>query len=277
MKNYRILTIAVVVMLLSSCVTTKKFNSLKSEYNKMQTDYNTCETSNKNCQDNLQTAQDELAKEKSDMQAQIDYLKKNNTQVLSALEDMSVVTNKQAENIKQSLTQIQGLQSAIARKDSLNMALVENIKGAIGNLSDTDINVKVEKGVVYIDISDKMLFNTARYNVTPQASVVLGKVSKVLNVYPNLDVMVVGNTDSIPIHTDCMDDNWDLSVKRATSVVRILEKQYGINPERMTAAGQGKYNPVASNKIAEGRAQNRRTTIIILPELDQFFKLLLKK
>jgi chemotaxis protein MotB len=204
--------------------------------------------------------------------------------VLSALQDMSVMSGKQAESVKQSLqtlsqkdAYINNLQSAIQRKDSLNMVLVMNLKGALGNVNDKDINIKVEKGVVYIDISDKLLFNSGQYAVTKQAKEVLGKVATVLNAHPELEFLVEGHTDNVPIHTAGMEDNWDLSVKRATSVVRILENQYKINPSRITAAGHGKYSPVASNDTAEGKALNRRTTIIILPQLDQFFKLLLKK
>jgi chemotaxis protein MotB len=130
---------------------------------------------------------------------------------------------------------------------------------------------------VYIDISDKLLFNSGKYNVTDDAKKVLGKVAKVLNAYPDMDFMVEGHTDNVPIHTDCIADNWDLSTKRATSVIRILQTQYSIRPERMSAAGRSGYIPLASNNDKEGRALNRRTRIIILPQLDQFFKLLVKQ
>jgi chemotaxis protein MotB len=130
---------------------------------------------------------------------------------------------------------------------------------------------------VYIDISDKMLFNSGKYVVTKQAHEILGKVAKVLNAYPDFEFMVEGHTDNMPIHKDYIQDNWDLSVKRATSVIRILQTEYHINPGRMSASGRGEYLPVASNTSAEGRALNRRTRIIILPQLDQFFKLLVKK
>jgi chemotaxis protein MotB len=191
---------------------------------------------------------------------------------------------KQAESVKRSLevinakdSYISGLQSAMARKDPLNMVLVNNLKSAIGNLNDKDINIKVEKGVVYIDISDKMLFNSGRYTVTDQAKKVLGKVAKVLDAHPEIEFMVEGHTDNVPIHTEGLTDNWDLSVKRATSVIRILQEQYHIKPSRMSAAGRSEYLPIASNTDAAGRALNRRTRIVILPQLDQFFDLLVKK
>jgi chemotaxis protein MotB len=154
------------------------------------------------------------------------------------------------------------------------MVLVMNLKGAIGNLDDKDINIKVDKGVVYIDISDKLLFKTGKYDVTEEAKVVLGKVATVLKNQPDIEFMIEGHTDNIPFKSSVLLDNWDLSVKRATSVLRILQNQYGLEPSHMTAAGRGEYVPVTNNDSAEGRAANRRTRIVILPQLDQFFKLL---
>jgi chemotaxis protein MotB len=287
MKTLKISIVVIFLTALSSCVTSKKFNALKKDYNKS-------ETADKNCEEALRSAQgekDQLTNRANSLQAQVDDLKKqldhasqNTAQVLSTLQDLSVMSGKQAESVKQSLetlsekdSYIHGLQSAMARKDSLNMELVMNLKGALNDINDKDINIKVEKGVVYIDISDKLLFNSGKYAVTDAAKKVLGKVAKVLNAYPDMDFMVEGHTDNVPIHTDCMADNWDLSVKRATSVIRILQTQYNIRPERMSAAGRSEYIPLASNSDKEGRALNRRTRIIILPQLDQFFKLLVKK
>jgi chemotaxis protein MotB len=200
---------------------------------------------------------------------------------LQQLQSLSVVSGAQAESIKKSLDNIgakdayiQDLQTMTAHKDSLNMALVINLKGAIGNLEDKDINIKVDKGVVYIDISDKLLFKSGKYEVTPQAKLVLGKVAEVLKAQPDIEFMVEGHTDNVPYHEGVLLDNWDLSVKRATSVVRILQNQYGLDPAKMAAAGRGEYNPVMGNSTAENRAANRRTRIVILPQLDQFFKLL---
>ncbi|HRH61030.1 MAG TPA: OmpA family protein, partial [Chitinophagaceae bacterium] len=137
-----------------------------------------------------------------------------------------------------------------------------------------DINIKVDKGVVYIDISDKLLFKSGSFDVTDKAQTVLGKVAKVLLNQPDIEFMVEGHTDNVPFKSGALLDNWDLSVKRATSVVRILQNQYGIPPARMTAAGRGEYVSLADNSTPEGKAANRRTRIVILPQLDQFFKLL---
>ena len=155
------------------------------------------------------------------------------------------------------------------------MALVINLKGAIGNLDDEDINIKVDKGVVYIDISDKLLFKSGSFVVTEKANEVLGKVAKVLINQPDIEFMVEGHTDNVPYKVNGnLLDNWDLSVKRSTSVVRILQNKYGLNPAKIAAAGRSEYLPVDTNDTAEGKAHNRRTHIVILPQLDQFFQLL---
>ncbi len=279
MKTIKLLIAILPFFLLLSCVTKKKYNTLESEYMKFQ-------SADKSCEDQLRADQAliaELKNQKSEAQQQADYLKQNNNKVVDALQDMSVLSSKQAESIKQSMEDISkkdayimNLQSAIARKDSMNLILTTNLKGALSDVNDQDVTVKVEKGVIYVDISDKMLFNSGKYTVTAQAKKVLGKIAQVLNAHPDIEFMVEGHTDGVPIHTDCLDDNWDLSVHRATSVIRILEHEYKIDPKRMTASGHSKFIPVATNETAEGRALNRRTRIIILPELDQFFKLVVR-
>jgi chemotaxis protein MotB len=162
------------------------------------------------------------------------------------------------------------------RKDSLNMALVMNLKSALTDINDSDIEIKVEKSAVYISISDKLLFKSGSFDVTDPAKVVLGKVAQVLNSKPDIEFLVEGHTDNVPIKNNCILDNWDLSAKRATAVVRILQNQYSIDPKRMTAGGRGEYVPLTGNDSVTGKAANRRTRIVILPQLDQFFKLLEK-
>jgi len=284
-KHFLFLLISSV--LLFSCVSKKKLRAEKERYVVLESARNKLQADLKNCQD--ATAENErkrvsLQSEIDNLNKQIAFLKENNTQALKQLQDLSVITGSQAESIKKSLDNIgakdiyiQDLQSAMARKDSLNMALVMNLKGAIGNLNDQDINVKVDKGVVYIDISDKLLFKSGSYDVTDQAKTVLGKVALVLKNQPDIEFMVEGHTDNIPFTRGVLIDNWDLSVKRATSVVRILQNQYGLDPAKMAAAGRGEYKPITVNESAETRATNRRTRIVILPLLDQFFKLLERK
>lgn len=288
MKLRYILLFAVSSLFMFSCVSTKKFkemqakmqarfDSLSAEYAKLQGELKTC---------NDQTAS--LTSKNTGLQGQIDelnkqvaFLRENNTQALKQLEDMSVISGSQAESIKKSLENIgakdayiRDLQAAMAHKDSLNMALVMNLKGAVSG-NDSDINIKVDKGVVFIDISDKLLFKSGSFEVTKGAKNVLAKVAAILKNQPDVEFMVEGNTDNKVYrgHPDLV-DNWDLSCKRATSVVRILAKTYGIPPAKMTAAGRGEFVPLMSNDTNEGRAANRRTRIVILPQLDQFFNLL---
>jgi chemotaxis protein MotB len=238
----------------------------------------------KKCRDNeaeLSRKKSSLETEIAGLNKQIDFLKENNNTIVNQLKDLSVISSSQAQSIQKSLENIQSkdlyiqnLQSAISRKDSLNMALVMNLKGALNDVNDQDVEIKVEKGVVFISISDKMLFKSGKYEVTDRAMEVLGKVAQVLNSKPDIEFMVEGHTDDVNIKNSCIADNWDLSVKRATSVVRILQNKFGIDPKRMTAGGRGQYVPLQSNDTAEGKAANRRTRIVILPQLDQFFKLL---
>ena len=284
MKFNQLVPALAIAIFLFSCVSTKKYRTIETQFGEvqsqnkqLQSDLNTCNTDKAA----LQSQKSGLETDIANLNRQIDFLKQNNTQALKQLEDLSVITSTQAESIKKSLenigakdTYIQTLQQQMARKDSLNMVLVMNLKGAIGNLNDEDINIKVDKGVVYIDISDKLLFKSGKYEVTPDAKVVLGKVATVLRNQPDIEFMVEGHTDNVPYRSGVLLDNWDLSVKRATAVVRILQNQYGLDPSKMAAAGRGEYRPVTDNNSAEGKAVNRRTRIVILPQLDQFFKLL---
>lgn len=287
MKAKIIISLGLAIVLLVSCVSSKKYkaqvgklDSMMVSYNKTQNDLNACE----NARGRYVSQIEALNKQIADLNEQAAFYKANNSQVLNQLEMMSVISGSQAESIKKSMENIgmkdayiKGLQTTLAQKDSLNMALVLNLKGAIGNLNDKDINIKVDKGVVYIDISDKMLFKSGSYEITDQASVVLGKVAKVLANQPNIEFMVEGHTDNVSFKRGDLADNWDLSVKRATSVVRLLQNKYGLDPSKMTAAGRSEYQPLTSNASAEGKSANRRTRIVILPQLDQFFKLMEKK
>jgi chemotaxis protein MotB len=281
MKYQRIVIPILSSIILISCVSNKKFeraesqsratrDSLMGVNSNLMADLNTCKDSTNAKDKRIAYLQDQNA-----------ILKQNNNQAIMQLQNLSVITSTQAESIKKSLdnigakdTYIMDLQREMQRKDSLNMALVMNLKGAIGNMADEDINIKVDKGVVFIDISDKLLFKSGSYDSTPRAKEVLGKVATVLKNQPDLEFMVEGHTDNIPYKRPPLIDNWDLSVKRATAVVRILQNEYGLPPYHITAAGRSEYQPVTTNDTNEGRAMNRRTRIVILPQLDQFFKLL---
>lgn len=284
MKLKYFLLLALAPAFLFSCVSSKKFkaaqaqlDSLNQAHSKLQGDFKLCEDGKaENARKNA-AYESEIA----DLKKQLSFVKENNTTALKQLEDLSVISTAQAESIKKSLENIgakdayiQDLQASLARKDSLNMALVMNLKGAIGNLDDQDINIKVDKGVVFIDISDKLLFRSGSYDITDKAKEVLGKVAQVLKNQSDVEFMVEGHTDDISYSKGVLVDNWDLSVKRSTAVVRVLQKQYGLSPAKIIAAGRSEYVPIADNNTAQGRAANRRTRIVILPQLDQFFKLL---
>ena len=284
MKLKQVLVVALSCVLLFSCVSSKKYKAEQARYAELNTAHGKLQTDLKTCEDEKTAA----ASKRKELESEIDmlnkqnaFLKENNTQALNQLQQMSVISGAQAESIKKSLENIgakdlyiQDLQASMAKKDSLNMALVMNLKGAVGNLDDKDINIKVDKGVVFIDISDKLLFKSGSFDINDNAKVVLGKVAAVLKNQPDIEFMVEGHTDNIPFKKGVLIDNWDLSVKRATSVVRVLQNQYGLDPAKMSAAGRAEYLPVADNGTAEGKAANRRTRIVILPQLDQFFKLL---
>lgn len=215
------------------------------------------------------------------LQQQLNHLQSTNASLLDRMSDLSVVNKAGAESIQKSLESIsqqysfiQDLTMKIHAKDSLNLALVMNLKRSLSDINDEDVQIEVKGGVVYVSLSDKLLFRSGSSRLTSQAKEVLGKIAMVVNDHKDLNLMVEGHTDNVPIHNSCLDDNWDLSVMRATSVVRVLEEDYYISPERMTAAGRSEYLPKADNNSSSGRALNRRTEIIITPKLDQFFKLL---
>ena len=271
-------------ILIESCVSTRKFKEQVNQVAKEKSAHSATKQDLTNCANTVKVDEKKIADLQAELamaQEQNAYLKQNNNQALKQLENLSVITSSQAESIKKSMenmgikdNMIFSLQTSLAQRDSLNMALVLNLKGAIGNLDDKDINIKVDKGVVYIDISDKMLFKSGSYTITDRASEVLGKVATVLKNQKDIEFMVEGHTDNVPFKRGDLIDNWDLSVKRATAVVRVLQDKYGLNPAKMTAAGRSEYQPLKPNDSEDGKAANRRTRIVILPQLDQFFKLL---
>ena len=268
MKKFVLILLGGLVM--TSCVSNKKFRELQEQLKSTEDLLNTATVKLNSC-----------LKDKELLQSKNDILQKNNDGLLTNLGNMTMLTQKGADNLERSLEShkekdltIKHLRDAVTRRDSINLALVQSLKGVLGNLDDQDITVQVDKGVVYVSISDKMLFSSGSYNVTPRAREVLGKVAKVVNNKPDFEFMVEGHTDNVPIKNACIKDNWDLSVLRATAVVRILQDDFGVTASRMTAAGRSEYVPVTSNASAEGRALNRRTRIIVLPKLDQFYNMI---
>lgn len=261
---------ATAALLLSSCVSKKKYAELEAQQRETQDQLNTATVKLNAC-----------LEDRESLNERIGTLSNQNAALLNNVGELATLSTKEAENLERSLEsiqekdlKIQRMQDAITKRDSVTLALVTSLKGVLGDISDEDIQVNVEKGVVYVSISDKLLFESGRYNVSERAKEVLGKVATVVKNRPEIEFMVEGHTDDVPIRNAVLEDNWDLSVKRATSVVRTLQEEFGVEPARMTAAGRSYYVPVASNETAEGRAKNRRTRIVILPKLDQFYNLI---
>jgi len=262
-----------VLALLTSCVSKKKYTELEAR--------------NKETQDLLNTATVKLnscLEEKAGLAARVEGLKEHNQTLINTSKDMTILTSKGAENIEKALESIKEkdlkisrMQDALTKKDSVTLAVVTSLKSVVG-LNDQDIEINVEKGVVYISISDKMLFKTGSYNVTDRAKSVLAKVAKVVNDKPDFECMVEGHTDNVPyIGNGVLLDNWDLSVKRSTSIIRVLTNELGVKPEQLIAAGRSSYVPLVDNSSAENRAKNRRTRILVLPKIDQFYDMVEKE
>ncbi|MDG2062412.1 MAG: flagellar motor protein MotB [Flavobacteriaceae bacterium] len=264
-------------ILLSSCVSQKKFTELEELQQNTKNLLDSATVKLNTCNEDKEAALASLAT----LEEQNMFLKANNQDLINNIGNLTTLSQKGAENLEMSLEsmkekdiRIQRMQDAVTKKDSVTLALVTSLKGVLGNMSDEDIEINVEKGVVYVSISDKLLFRSGSYTVTSKAKEILGKVAKVVNDKPELEFMVEGHTDNVPIKIEGIVDNWDLSVKRATAVVRILENNFDVAPARMTAAGRSYYIPVADNDTSANRAKNRRTRIIVLPKLDQFYDLI---
>lgn len=277
--NKGIITVAIVVAgTFSSCVTKKKFRELESRNKEIMSEMG--QTSGKliTCEQDKLAA---LARLRT-LEEQVADLKNNNKELINNVGNLTTLTSKGAENLEKSLESIKEkdiritrLQDALTKKDSVTLAIVTSLKSSLGNINDEDIEVNVEKGVVFVSIADKMLFKSGSYVVNDKAKAILGKVATVVKSKPDFEIMVEGHTDNVPVvkSTD-LTDNWDLSVKRATAVVRILQTEFGVAPGRIVAAGRSEYVPLTSNDTVEGKSRNRRTRIIVLPKLDQFYNMI---
>lgn len=279
-KQYLLILCVGIVM--SSCVSTKKFSKMKDGYerslamkNELLEDCNNQLTSNTT---SLGLREQQL----TDLRDQLADVRTQRDKQVTQVGDLAVLSQSASDNIKQTLNQLQQrdryihlLHAAKSKADSINLALALNLKTVLQDgIDDKDVEIKVDKTVVFIDLSDKMLYQSGSYKLTKRAHEVLAKIARIIESRPDFEVMIEGYTDNDPIKTACIEDNWDLSVKRATSVVRVLQNDFNINPNRLIAAGRGENNIKASNDTAAGKAANRRTRIIILPKLDQFYDLL---
>ena len=262
-----------VLTLLTSCVSKKKYTDLEAK--------------NKETQDLLNTATVKLnscLEEKAGLAATVEGLNEKNQLLINTSKDMTVLTTKGAENIEKALEtikekdlKISRMQDALTKKDSVTLALVTSLKSSVG-ISDPDIEINVEKGVVFISIADKLLFKSGSYEVTDKAKAVLAKVAKVVNDKPDFECMVEGHTDNVPYRSNgVLLDNWDLSVKRSTSIIRVLTNDLGVKPAQLIAAGRSSYIPLVENDTPENRSKNRRTRIVVLPKIDQFYDMIEKE
>ena len=278
----RIITLSVVsAVLLSSCVSQKKFAELQADYDSTKSQLTDANAKVLECQ----VEKDKIAGQIASLEAQNKLLSQNHENNIRQIESLSRLSESASSNIKDIVAQlsekdkyINGIRGAMSRKDSINLALAVNLKSALADgIQDEDIIVDVEKTVVYITISDKLLFKSGSSTITAKAKGLLAKVAAVIKEKPDMEVMVEGYTDNVPIKTAKTQDNWDLSTQRATSVIRILQNDFSIDPKRLIASGRSEYSPIATNDTAEGRSRNRRTRFVILPKLDQFFDILEQK
>lgn len=268
--NFKVLTLTAIALLFTSCISKKEYAALKSNYEQCISNAAAKESTISGLQAKL-----------DGFDSQIALLKDQNNSLKKSLENCISTSGQSSANIDQLIKQINAsneyikrLTDARHRQDSLNMALSNKLKRSLNDVQSEDVEIKVLKGVVFISLSDKMLYKSGSYEVLPSAESVLTSVAKVINDYPDYDVLVEGFTDTDPIRSALIKDNWDLSALRATSVVRLLQQKFGVNPARMTAGGRSEYQPKASNLTAAGKAENRRTEIIIMPKLDEFMKLM---
>lgn len=287
-----------VLIFSAGCVSKKKLNEANAALEAHKNLLSRCEEKNKEYETQimdlnkkLEMANANLRKATEDLNAanmklklaedQLVVLKGSQNNLLEQLNTASVINKAGAESIKKSLdaisqqsAYIKDLTKTMQYKDSVNLALAMNLKKSLKDFNDSDVSIEVKKGVVYISLSDNLLFKTASANINNSAEKVLGKIAGILNDQKDLDILVEGHTDNVPMAGECVTDNWDLSTRRATAVVKMLQSKYKVDPARMTAGGRSEYSPKASNSNSTGRAANRRTEIIVLPKLDQFFKLM---
>lgn len=297
--------LSLILLFATSCVSKKDYQLLEQSRNEYLRQVDALKLKQETCADSKQTLERQVDALKVQIQEQEvvtgDYstrvidlekevevlkssraqLEQNNSQLIGQLESLSVINQQGAENIKKSLETLNSqsnyirlLNNKIQNRDSLNYLLANTIKRSLSDVNDADIDVQVEKGVVFVSIGDKVLFDSGRYSLKPEAKNILGKIATIAKDHNELDILVEGHTDNVPISgSQFMRDNWDLSAMRATSVVRSLQRDHGVNPSRMTAGARSEYVPKTSNSTDAGRSANRRTKIYLLPKLDQFFKL----
>lgn len=269
-KSLLILSFVVAALTLGSCVSNKKYAQLQSEYQTTRDNLLQCNSNSKS----MEYVIKDLKTQNSDLKDQLAELQNTLRQSLENSQQGSINISKLVDEINASNKYIKELISAKSKSDSLNIALTNKLTRSLTTDELKEVDIKVLKGVVYISLADNMLFKSGSYEISPRAMETLSKIAKIIKDYNDYDVLVEGNTDNVPISRPNIRNNWDLSDLRASSVVQVLQNDFGVNPARMTAAGRGEYNPIADNDTELGRQRNRRTEIIITPKLDQFLDLI---
>lgn len=262
-------------MIMTSCVSKKQYGELEAKQKKTQDLLNTATVKLNACEADKAAANARVLS----LEERVAELRRDREDLIKSSKDLTMLTKQGATNLEKSLEslrekdlKINRLQDALNKKDSVTLALVTSLKKEVG-LNDQDIQINVEKGVVFISLSDKVLFKSGSYNLSARANEILGKVATVINSKPDFEALVEGHTDNVPFSNGVLVDNWDLSAKRSTAVVRKL-MELGANPAQLIAAGRSEYVPLVPNTTAENKSTNRRTKIYVLPKIDQFYKMI---
>lgn len=281
MKNLKLFVPALAVLLMTGCVSKKKlaevqgnYDNLKTEHAALQKDYNEAQVRIAEYTADSKSLAARLKEEQERNKEMREAYSKLQSSYQSNVQQGNVNISKLVDEINASNKFIKQLVDAKTKSDSLNQALTNKLTRSLTRQEMNDVDVQVLKGVVYISLADNMLYKSGSYEIGDRAGETLSKIAKIIIDYKDYDVLVEGNTDNVPISQKNIRNNWDLSALRASSVVQALQNQYGVDPKRLSAAGRGEYNPVASNATAVGKQRNRRTQIIITPKLDQFMDLI---
>lgn len=272
-----LLLTAVAAMALTGCVSNKKYAALQAEHSKLQQDYQASQVALAEARTggkSLNAMLEDARKQNEALKAQYAELQKTLNQSISQNTQGNINISKLVDEINASNKYIKQLIEAKSKSDSLNMVLTNNLTRSLSRDELQEVDVKVLKGVVYVSLADNMLFKSGSYEINSRAMQTLSKIAKIIKDYDDYDVLVEGNTDNVPIKRTNIRNNWDLSALRASSVVQVLQNDFGVNPARLSAAGRGEFNTLADNSTELGRQRNRRTEIIITPKLDQFLELI---
>uniref|UniRef100_UPI004026F45B OmpA family protein n=1 Tax=Alloprevotella sp. TaxID=1872471 RepID=UPI004026F45B len=282
MKSLKLFVMPLAAALfMTSCVSKSKlaevqtnYDNLKTEHAALQKDYNEAQVRIAEYSSDSKSLAARLQEEQQRNKEMREAYSKLQSSYQSNVQQGNVNISKLVDEINASNKFIKQLVDAKSKSDSLNQALTNKLTRSLTRSEMNDVDVQVLKGVVYISLADNMLYKSGSYEIGDRAGETLQKIAKIITDYKDYDVLVEGNTDNVPISQKNIRNNWDLSALRASSVVQALQNQYGVDPKRLSAAGRGEYNPVASNDTAVGKQRNRRTQIIITPKLDQFMDLI---